>query len=348
NLEQSLVGRREELRDRLDVQVFTPGMPDGRPIAMNVTSAGVNKLKSHDREQLALRAAASLGCMMGYKSTGSTASPLAVLGKAIDLLCGSDPGPISLQRLIDYIDGKPKKLLDAIGKIKPRHLEKLVEGLQTLALSKKLVFPQQGDPLDAEYLLGLGEHRVPGKTRLCVVSTKFLGDVEDTRFWVAQLLSELARWMSKSPSSKLQAIAMFDEADIYLPATGKPATKAPMENLLRRARSAGLGIFLASQSPGDFDYKCRENVNTWFLGKIKEPTALQKVRQLLSDHHADAGNQLAHQKAGEFFVIQSGRVVPLRGDRSVMETDQLSDAEILATARPTPGKKKDALAAVEG
>jgi hypothetical protein len=29
-----------------------------------------------------------------------------------------------------------------------------------------------------------------------------------------------------------------------------------------RARSAGVGVFLATQSPGDFDYKCKENVRT--------------------------------------------------------------------------------------
>ena len=46
---------------------------------------------------------------------------------------------------------------------------------------------------------------------------------------------------------------MFDEADLYLPAQSKPATKAPMEGLLKRARAAGIGLMLATQSPGDLD-----------------------------------------------------------------------------------------------
>jgi DNA helicase HerA-like ATPase len=55
---------------------------------------------------------------------------------------------------------------------------------------------------------------------------------------------------AKSPQRRLQAVFLFDEADIYLPAGMKqPATKAPMEDLLKRARSAGVGVFLASQSP---------------------------------------------------------------------------------------------------
>jgi hypothetical protein len=87
---------------------------------------------------------------------------------------------------------------------------------------------------------------------------------------VSQSLFELSRWASKSPSPHLQAVVLFDEADMYLPTKSKPACKEPMGSLLKRARSAGLGVMLATQSPGDFDYKCRENINTWFHGEIKE------------------------------------------------------------------------------
>ena len=57
-------------------------------------------------------------------------------------------------------------------------------------------------------------------------------------FWVAQLLLALDRWRTKNPAPHLQAVFLFDEADLYLPAVRQPATKAPMESLLRRARSA--------------------------------------------------------------------------------------------------------------
>ncbi len=35
---------------------------------------------------------------------------------------------------------------------------------------------------------------------------------------------------------------------------------------------------LATQSPGDLDYKCRENVRNWFVGLVKEPRALEKLK----------------------------------------------------------------------
>src|SRR5262249_19234068 len=81
---------------------------------------------------------------------------------------------------------------------------------------------------------------------LRMVSTKFLGAGPTTLFWVAQLLLDAARWTGRPPSPRLQAAILFDEADLYLPATSQPATKQPLENLLRRARSAGLGLLLAT------------------------------------------------------------------------------------------------------
>lgn len=77
-------------------------------------------------------------------------------------------------------------------------------------------------------------------------------------------------------------VAVVDEADIYLPAIRQPATKARMEDLLKRARSAGVGLFLATQSPGDFDYKCKENVRTWLIGRVKEPRAIEKLKLMLA------------------------------------------------------------------
>lgn len=71
-----------------------------------------------------------------------------------------------------------------------------------------------------------------------MISTKFLGETANVQFWVAQLLLELSRWSSKHPSSDLQAVVLFDEADMYLPAIGKPASKQPME---RAAEAGSLG-----------------------------------------------------------------------------------------------------------
>jgi len=183
-----------------------------------------------------------------------------------------------------------------------------------------------------ELLFGLGPHATPGKTRLTIISTKFLGDDAAILFWVSQLLLELNRFASRTPSPTLQAAVMFDEADIYLPATSKPPTKTPLESLLKRARSAGISLMLATQSPGDLDYKCRENVRNWFVGLVKEPRALDKLKPLLSESKLDATAVLPKQKVGQFFMLSENAAAPVLARRNLVETRQLSEPEIAALA----------------
>ena len=199
--------------------------------------------------------------------------------------------------------------------------------------SRQIVF--RGEKLDMELLLGRGAHARPGKTRLSVISTKFLGDNDKVLFWVSQLLIEVSRWLGRNPASSLQAVLMFDEADMYLPATRQPATKQPMENLIRRARSAGLGLMLATQSPGDFDYKCRDNIRSWFIGRVKEKNSLEKMKPMLSEARTDFTAKIPNQATGEFHAVREGHVQRVKTDPSVLATEQLSDDELLRLAAKT-------------
>lgn len=74
-----------------------------------------------------------------------------------------------------------------------------------------------------------------------------------------------------------------------------------MENALKRFRSARLGLLLANQSPGDFDYKAKDNIRSWFVGRVKEPTALAKMKPMLSEARTDVASRLPAQGAGQFF-----------------------------------------------
>jgi DNA helicase HerA-like ATPase len=128
-------------------------------------------------------------------------------------------------------------------------------------------------------------------------------------------------------------VLLFDEADIYLPAgTKQPATKAPMEDLLKRARSAGVGVFLATQSPGDLDYKCKENVRTWLIGRVKEPRAIEKLKPMLEATNGSVTDKLAGQETGKFYLVRESRVTAVRSDASFMRTEQLPEKEIAELA----------------
>jgi DNA helicase HerA-like ATPase len=168
---------------------------------------------------------------------------------------------------------------------------------------------------------------------MSVISTRFLGDAAKVDFWVSQFLIAVSRWCAKSPQPRLQAVFLFDEADLYLPAVRQPATKAPMEDLLKRARSAGVGIFLATQSPGDFDYKCKENVRTWLVGRVKESRAIEKMKPMLAAAKVNVADKLPGQSPGEFYLIRESNVAAVRSDASLMRTEQLAEAEIAKIAR---------------
>jgi hypothetical protein len=334
-----LEARRTQLRERLDVAVYTPGNPKGRPLSIAIAPAGLGRLGSFERGQVARYAAAALAGMMNYgQQSRSDQARQAILASAIDLLAQSDPdGTVALGSLIEYIAEQDPGLVGAVGRLDLKLFDKLVNDLETLRLSRGELLAAEGEPLDPEALLGLGRHARPGKTRLSIVSTKYLGPNQDIQFWVSQLLVALGRWasLSPSPAGRLQAVFLFDEADLYLPATRQPATKEPMENLLRRARAAGLGFLLATQSPGDFDYKCRDNIRAWFVGRVKEATALAKMKPMLSDCRIDVAARLPTQETGEFHLIRDGSVTSLRAAPAIMLTEQLPEHEILELARRT-------------
>lgn len=327
--------RKQALRERVDVHVYTPGEARGRALSIPVIPPALATASTLDRGHIARHAAAALAAMMEYRQSKSERIQENILAKAIDLL-GALAGDITptIDMLIEVIDGPDEGLMSAVGRLaKPKYFDNLVENLELIKQSKQHLLAADAEPLDAGRLLAPGP--AGGKTRLSIISTKFLRDNATIEFWVARLVVEIARWASKHPASALQALLLFDEADIYMPALGKPATKEPMQDLLKRARSAGVGVFLATQNPGDLDYKSRENVLTWFVGRVTEERNLGKMKALFSEYPMNIASRLAKKKSGEFFVLRKGQASELKAARAAMDARQLPEDAILALARGT-------------
>ena len=326
--------RREQLRSRLDVRLYTPGASGGHPLGIALLPRGAGALPGPEREAAARAAAASLGAMMNYR-TATTAPRLAVLSRAIETLSELEPdAEMTVPRLVDFIASEDDSLVNAIGHLETKLFKKLLQDLATFQVVKGHLLAPGDERVQAERLFGVGgdDPAPPGRTRLSIISTKFFDDTAAALFWTAQFLLEVGRFAAKRPSAELQGVVLFDEADLYLPAVGKPVTKEPMENALRRWRSAGLGVLLSSQSPGDFDYRCRENVRNWFVGRVKEDTALSKMRPMLREAKTDIAAKLPGLEAGQFFLVREGQVESLAAARSLVRAEQLPNAEILRLA----------------
>jgi hypothetical protein len=336
DLPPSKRGPWEEFFSKVEPVIYTPGHPSGRGLQVRLSPEGVEEMDPVDRENALNMAAHALGDMLGYKEKGADAQKRAIIFQALLLMLNvrdqhGKKFDINLRNLIHYIASKSPVFLQTIANLDLENVQKIVQDLSTFSLDKGRILTQKGEAMTMDNLLGRNDAKNP-RTRISIISTKFLGSA--TLFFVAQLFIEAARWASKNPSNTLQAMLFVDEADIYMPARGNAATKEPLLNLLKRGRSAGLSVGLATQSPGEMDYQGRNNVDTWFIGKIKELVALKKVEPMVAE--PELMHDIPFQNVGEFMLVTGSMVTRLRSNPSMMHTAQLSEDQILALAKAGP------------
>jgi DNA helicase HerA-like ATPase len=339
NAERS--GEREKLADAIDVAVFTPGRSSGRPISITLLPNGINELPEHEQQLLANLSAAALGEMLHLKNSATHQKQSGTLSVALRILGARHSREVTLSDLIHLLEDEDPELSDLTQRMDPsgKIRRDLVAQLDSLRHRNSSLFEAGGESLRMESLLGLGRFAREGRTRLSIIYTGFLGDNENILFWVSQFLSEALRFCQRNPNDELQAVVMFDEADLYIPANAKPATAEPLQSLLKRARSAGLGMMLATQSPGDLDYKSRDQITSWFIGRVREDTALRKLKAAFqSESGLEPAAVLPGQTVGEFHLVQEGLVRPMKAQRSLITAEQVPFDRIEQLARETKGQ----------
>jgi hypothetical protein len=131
-----------------------------------------------------------------------------------------------------------------------------------------------GESLDVRRLLYTPE----GRPRVSIFYIAHLTDAERT-FIITLLLENLLSWMrTLSGTSSLRAVVYFDEVfGHFPPAPRNPPTKEPILRLLKQARAFGIGMILATQNPGDLDYKGLANAGTWIIGKLQTDNDKAKI-----------------------------------------------------------------------
>lgn len=132
----------------------------------------------------------------------------------------------------------------------------------------------QGQSMDIPNLL----YQPNGRPRVSIFYIAHLSEAE-RMFITTLILENVLGWMrTLSGTSSLRAILYIDEMYGYFPPYPKnPPTKEPLLRLLKQARAFGIGTILATQNPGDLDYKGLSNAGTWFIGRLQSDQDRNRV-----------------------------------------------------------------------
>lgn len=310
--------RVTRLRAAAEVAVYTPGSDAGRPLSVLASLAAP---EGADAEALQARISAVVGGLLGL--VGIDSDPLAsrehILLSAIVARAWKAGEDLDLEALIARVQepGFAKLgVMDLATVFPPKDRLALALRLNQLAASPAFAAWMQGEPLDVASLL----HTPEGRPRLAIISIAHLDDAQ-RQFVVALLLAQVLAWMRAQPGSpSLRALLYMDEIAGYLPPVANPPTKAPLLTLLKQARAFGLGLVLASQNPGDLDYKALANIGTWWIGRLQTERDRQKVMQ------AFAGDPQAERVAS---------LLPSLGNRVFLQRNVHEDRPLLIETRWT-------------
>ena len=292
------------LRNKVDINIFTPGSKAGIPVSI-LSSLEVPPFEiMDDAELLGERVESTVASLLSLVGENGDAiqSPEAVLVAAIFQKAWADGQNVTLETLIRHIQ---KPAFDKVGVIdlesfmpeKPR--QTLALKFNNLLASPGFATWLEGSPLDIAKML----HTPAGKPRISIFSIAHLGDTE-RMFFVSLLLNQMLGWMrAQNGTTSLRAILYMDEIYGYLPPSANPPSKRPMMTILKQGRAFGLGCLLATQNPVDLDYKALSNIGTWFLGRLQ--TERDKLR-VLDGLEGAAGTQNARFDRGEMERLLSG------------------------------------------
>ncbi|MCB9631061.1 MAG: DUF853 family protein [Sandaracinus sp.] len=320
----------EDFHAKVDVVLFTPASTVGVPLCVDPIDGDLLSLRADERVRAQTRAAQRLTSLLGFDLDGDDGAAItAVVDRALGELVDAGVRP-SIGALAERL-AEPARYAALA---KPAKIEGASQRLARLEVGSRRLLFGDGVPLDVPRLLGRDESALPGRTRISVIYLNTLDAQEDKEFFLAALAERLYAWMLTSPSVEPQALFYVDEVAPFVPPVRKPACKDALQLLLKQARKYGLGCVLATQNPGDVDYKALAQVGTWALGRVTTRQDLAKLAPALRALADDADalvEALPSQGAGELIVLSPdalGAPTPMKTRRLFSGHETFTEARI--------------------
>lgn len=333
---------RQQFSDQTEVLIWTPGSSKGLPLSINpLQFEQVSGMDAEDRLRFFSATAKNVIELIGYDADSDDGkSAESVLSTVFDYCFQKKIHLDSFAGLIDLLTDLPESVNEIVTKISnQKDMQELIKKLRFLTIgSRKLIF-ETGYPATIEALLGLGDHDT-GKTRLSVIYLNTLSTQEEKEFFMAYIAQLLYNWMLQHPLQNgqdgLQAALYIDEIAPYLPPVKMPSCKESLMLLFKQARKYGVGCLIATQNPGDIDYKSIAQISTYLIGSLKTKQDLSKIETRIESMAPATASEIMQKipalKKGSFLLlspdeakkIQQFQVRWLLTKHDVISEDQLN------------------------
>ncbi len=273
--------------------IYTPGSDAGLPISILASLAAPREGWAGNEEALREKINGLVTALLAL--IGKNAEPVKdkehVLIANIFEYSWARGVNLTLEDIIVQIQKPPfNKLgvLDIDSYMSERVRTKLAMEMNSIVAAPSFQSWIHGEPLDIQSLL----YQPNGRARVSIFYTAHLNEAE-RQFITTLILENMLGWMrQQSGTTSLRALLYIDEMFGYFPPYPlNPPTKDPILRLLKQARAFGLGLILATQNPGDLDYKGLTNAGTWFIGRLQSDNDKQRVMAGL-ESLASANTQL--------------------------------------------------------
>lgn len=209
----------------------------------------------------------------------------------------NDQRDMSIEQLIEEIIAPP---FDEIGSLSLEDFmnelerKKLASSINLLLSSPAKRAWKHGEKLDMQQMMKKGS--------VSVFDLRFTISSEEKQFVAEQIMQELYKFLiNKGGSSRLKYIFYIDElAGLLPPPPANPPSKKLLELLIRQARAFGLGIIVATQSPGDIDYRIIGNIGTRFIGRLRTERDMEKVATAMDTSPSGLKGSIGKLGTGDF------------------------------------------------
>ncbi len=346
----------EKFRDNVNVTIFTPISAKGIPVCINPLKFDFDKTDPEETIPLISEIAESIVKFLGYdfgNDKGKAAS--AVLYTIIKHFFDNKKNIDTFSNLVNILnsvkqaygkDHGKSKLSGIVEEVKQfypesKDLDELVRKVKFLTVGQKELLFQFGVPLDIGILLG--KKVSPEKAQVSIIYLNTLQSAKDKEFFITVLCTSLYQWMLRNPKSSLQGIFYIDEVAPYMPAgSEKPMPKPMLMLLLKQARKYGIGMLIATQNPGDIDYKAFAQFGTWAIGRLTVKQDQKKIEKALASlTGSDISKNMPKLRPGNFLLFTpdiSKSIVDLDVRWLYTEHKTLNDIEVKEI---TDGSKRE-------